>query len=168
MADGTSTPTPDERPPGMKDIAALNAKIVQGEEIKDLSELRDKFEQLGLQTLVDLHKNAEEIHQVALKTLSDAQSAANVHLLNVIGTAQKVSEDSWFNLSDISADKEIEQETAALGAVDDMLKVMQGITVALTGIAAAMQAVASNMATGRPPVNQSGTTATPVAAPAGT
>jgi hypothetical protein len=55
-----------------------------------------------------------------------------------------------------AADQWEEQASVSAISDDDLAKVTQAVTAALT-------AVLANMATGRPPVNQSGTTGTPVA-----
>ena len=59
-----------------------------------------------------------------------------------------------------AADQWQEQAEQAGISDDDIAKVTESVTAAIT-------AVLSNMATGRPPVNQSGTTGTSVATPAG-
>jgi hypothetical protein len=148
MSDGTATPaTPSVV--GKDEAYALNLKSMIEESTKDLAELRDKYEQLGLQTLANLN-------QMALKTLSDAQSAANTHLLNVIDSADKISKSTIVHLATVAANEEEEQETDFDITADDINKISQAVTAAIT-------AVLANMATGRPPVNQSGTTETAVA-----
>jgi hypothetical protein len=57
-----------------------------------------------------------------------------------------------------ASDQYEEQETVSALSEDDLAKITQAVTAALT-------AVLANMATGRPPVNQSGTTEAPVAKP---
>lgn len=155
MADNPPSAQP-QIPQGLAELYALNGKLMFEEALKDLSELQKTYEQQALQVLTSAH-------QLALKTQADAQSAANVHLLNVIGTAQRVAEASVVHLATIAANEEEEQETEADSTIDDLGKLMQSVTVQLNGILTALNAVAANMATGRPPVNESGTTAVPVA-----
>jgi hypothetical protein len=155
MADPTPTAAP-QIPQGLAELYALNGKLLFDETLKDMSELQKTYEQQALQVLTDAH-------QLALKTQSDAQSAANVHLLNVIGTAHKMSEASLVHLATVAANEEAEQEDEADTTIDDLAKVMESMTVQLNGVITALNAVVANMATGRPPVNQSGTTGTAVA-----
>jgi hypothetical protein len=146
--DPTTTPTDEtvvEAPPGQSHAYGLNMKMLVDETVKDLAELRDKYEAQALQVLTDAH-------QLALKTQTDAQSAANVHLLNVISTAQKVSESSVLHLATVAANEEEEQATGANVTIDDIGKVMQTMTDQLnktltSGLMAILQAL-----TGRPPV----------------
>jgi hypothetical protein len=155
MADPTPTAAP-QIPQGLAELYALNGKLLFDETLKDMSELQKTYEQQALQVLTDAH-------QLALKTQADAQSAANVHLLNVIGTAHKMSEASLVHLATVAANEEAEQEDEADTTIDDLAKVMESMTVQLNGVITALNAVVANMATGRPPVNQSGTTGTAVA-----
>jgi len=166
--EGETAPTPSLPTLATNEAYNLNLKGIVEETIKDLAELRDKYEQQGVQVLT-------QSNQLALKTLQDAQSAANVHLLNVIDSADKLSKSTITHLATIAANEEEEQAEEADITMDDVAKLMESTTTvivkaldsqatAMAGIAAAMQAIAANMATGRPPVNQSGTTGTPVAA----
>jgi Flp pilus assembly protein TadG len=57
-----------------------------------------------------------------------------------------------------ASDQYQEQETVSALSEDDLAKITQAVTAAITALLA-------NMATGRPPANQSGTTGVAVAAP---
>ena len=92
------------------------------------------------------------------KILTDAQNAANLALLNAVGIAHAAAQQGLRHADLAASDQYEEQETVAAISEDDLAKITQAVTVALT-------AVLANMATGRPPVNQSGTTGTSVATP---
>jgi ribosomal protein S13 len=92
------------------------------------------------------------------KVLTDAQNAANLALLNAVGVAHAAAQQGLRHADLAASDQYEEQETVSALSEDDLAKVTQAVTAALT-------AVLANMATGRPPVNQSGTTEAPVAKP---
>ena len=92
------------------------------------------------------------------KTLTDAQNAANLALLNAVGVAHAAAQQGLRHADLAASDQYQEQESVSAISDDDLAKITQAVTAALT-------AVLANMATGRPPVNQSGTTGTPVAKP---
>ena len=92
------------------------------------------------------------------KILTDAQNAANLALLNAVGLAHAAAQQGLRHGDLAACDQYQEQETIAAIGEDDLAKITQAVTAALT-------AVLANMATGRPPVNQSGTTGTAVATP---
>jgi hypothetical protein len=94
------------------------------------------------------------------KILTDAQNAANLALLNAVGVAHAAAQQGLRHAELAAADQWQEQAEQAGISDDDIAKVTESVTAAIT-------AVLSNMATGRPPVNQSGTTGTSVATPAG-
>lgn len=129
-----TTPVP-QVPPAISEAYALNLKLMVEETIKDLAELRDNHEAL------------------ALKTLTDSQAAANVHLLNTIDACQKLSQATALNLATLGGN--VVDQQAQVGALssDDLAKITQSVTAAVT-------AVLSNMATGRPPVSEAGTVKT--------
>ena len=131
MSDGT-TPLIQ----GKEEGYALNLKMLIEETVKDLAELRDNHEKLAMQVLT-------ESHQLALKTLSDAQSAANVHLLNTIKAADQLATATVNSLSNVEANQDTEQATAAFSTIDDIATMLKSLTVVLNTILA-------NMATGRP------------------
>ena len=90
------------------------------------------------------------------KILADAQNAANLALLNAVGVAHAAAQQGLRHAELAASNQYEEQQTVAAINDDDVAKITQAVTAALT-------AVLANMATGRPPVNQSGTTGTPVA-----
>jgi hypothetical protein len=90
------------------------------------------------------------------KIITDAQNAANLALLNAVNNADALAKQSLRHAELAAANQWQEQEEGAGLDDDDIDKIQQAVTAAVT-------AVLANMATGRPPVNQSGTTATPVA-----
>jgi Flp pilus assembly protein TadG len=92
------------------------------------------------------------------KILTDAQNAANLALLNAVGIAHAAAQQGLRHADLAASNQYQEQETVAAISEDDLAKITQAVTAALS-------AVLANMATGRPPVNQSGTTGTPVAKP---
>ena len=94
------------------------------------------------------------------KILTDAQNAANLALLNAVGVAHAAAQQGLRHAELAAADQWQEQAEQAGISDDDIAKVTESVTAAIT-------AVLSNMATGRPPVNQSGTTGTSVATPVG-
>jgi hypothetical protein len=89
------------------------------------------------------------------KILTDAQNAANLALLNAVGVAHAAAQQGLRHAKLAAADQWEEQASVSAISEDDLAKVTQAVTAAIT-------AVLANMATGRPPVNQSGTTATAV------
>ena len=92
------------------------------------------------------------------KILTDAQNAANLALLNAVGVAHAAAQQGLRHAELAAADQWQEQATSTVLSDDDLAKITQSVTAAMT-------AVLANMASGRPVVNQSGTTATPVAKP---
>jgi hypothetical protein len=92
------------------------------------------------------------------KILTDAQNAANLALLNAVGVAHAAAQQGLRHAELAAADQWQEQATSTVLSDDDLAKITQSVTAAMT-------AVLANMATGRPVVNQSGTTATPVPTP---
>jgi len=92
------------------------------------------------------------------KILTDAQNAANLALLNAVGVAHAAAQQGLRHAELAAADQWQEQAEQAGISDDDIAKITESVTAAIT-------AVLSNMATGRPPVNQSGTTGTSVATP---
>jgi hypothetical protein len=92
------------------------------------------------------------------KLLTDAQNAANLALLNAVGVAHAAAQQGLRHADLAAADQWEEQASISAISDDDLAKITQSVTAAIT-------AVLSNMATGRPPVNQSGTTGTSVATP---
>jgi hypothetical protein len=90
------------------------------------------------------------------KILTDAQNAANLALLNAVGIAHAAAQQGLRHADLAATDQYTEQQTTAALTSDDLAKITQAVTAAVT-------AVLANMATGRPPVNQSGTTEAPVA-----
>jgi Flp pilus assembly protein TadG len=92
------------------------------------------------------------------KILTDAQNAANLALLNAVGIAHGAAQQGLRHAELAAADQWQEQATSTVISDDDLAKITQAVTAAIT-------AVLANMATGRPPVNQSGTTGTSVAKP---
>jgi Flp pilus assembly protein TadG len=94
------------------------------------------------------------------KILTDAQNAANLALLNAVGVAHAAAQQGLRHAELAAADQWEEQASVSAISDDDLAKITQSVTAAVT-------AVLANVATGRPPVNQSGTTGTSVATPAG-
>jgi predicted choloylglycine hydrolase len=178
------TPAPGNRyPDGLNEAYGFNLKMLAEETLKDLRELTESYQQQALQTLTDAHaqsvKTITDAQNLAQKTNTDAQNAANVHLLNIIGTAHKLSEATVNSLANVFANMNEEQEETSDVTIDDVAKLMESqttilakaldsLTSAQEGIAAAMQAIAANMATGRPPANVTGAATGPVPSPAGT
>jgi hypothetical protein len=112
-----------------------------------------------------LVKRAEELDSHFDKLITDAQSAANLALLNAVNNSDLLAKQALRH-AELAASNEFEEQqtgttlgsqTAALSN-DDLAKITQSVTAAVTSVLA-------NMASGRPPVNQSGTTGTPVAKP---
>jgi hypothetical protein len=112
-----------------------------------------------------LVKRAEELDSHFDKVVTDAQSAANLALLNAVNNADLLAKQALRH-AELAASNEFEEQqtgttlgtqTAALSN-DDLAKITQSVTAAVT-------AVLANMATGRPPVNQSGTTGTAATKP---
>jgi len=94
------------------------------------------------------------------KILTDAQNAANLALLNAVGVAHAAAQQGLRHAELAAADQWEEQASVSAISQDDLAKVTQAVTATVT-------AVLANMATGRPPVNQSGTTGASVATAAG-
>ncbi len=92
------------------------------------------------------------------KILTDAQNAANLALLNAVGVAHAAAQQGLRHAELAAADQWQEQAASTVIGDDDLAKITQAVT-------AAISAVLANMATGRPAVDQSGTTGTPVAKP---
>jgi hypothetical protein len=92
------------------------------------------------------------------KILTDAQNAANIALLNAVGVAHAVAQQGLRHAELAAADQWQEQATTTVIGDDDLAKITQAVT-------AAISAVLSNMATGRPVVNPTGTTSAPVPTP---
>jgi hypothetical protein len=92
------------------------------------------------------------------KILTDSQNAANLALLNAVGVAHAAAQQGLRHAELAAADQWQEQATSSVISDDDLAKITQAVS-------AAISAVLANMATGRPPVDQSGTTGTPVAKP---
>jgi len=92
------------------------------------------------------------------KILTDAQNAANIALLNAVGVAHAAAQHGLRHAELAAADQWQEQATSTVISDDDLAKITQSVTAAIT-------AVLSNMATGRPVVNPTGTTAAPVPTP---
>lgn len=92
------------------------------------------------------------------KILTDAQNAANLALLNAVGVAHAAAQQGLRHAELAAADQWQEQAASTVIGNDDLAKITQAVT-------AAISAVLANMATGRPAVDQSGTTGTPVAKP---
>jgi len=151
MADGTTTVgTPVENcPPGQRDLYGLNAKLVFEETFKELAEIRNEAQQQSLQTLT-------QSNQLALKTLADAQSAANVHLLNVIDSADKISKATINSLANVEANEDIDQGESSDSMIDSIAKTMEQVVTTLAAIQTTMTDVLANMSSGRPPVNKTG------------
>ena len=92
------------------------------------------------------------------KILTDAQNAANLALLNAVGVAHAAAQQGLRHAELAAADQWQEQATSTVIGDDDLAKITQAVTAAIT-------AVLSNMASGRPVVNPTGTTAAPVPSP---
>ena len=105
-----------------------------------------------------LLKRAEELDVHFDKLVTDAQSAANIAILNAVNNSDLLSKQALRHNELAAADQWEEQATVSTVSDDDLAKITQTVTSAIT-------ATLANMATGRPPVNQSGTTATSVAKP---
>jgi Flp pilus assembly protein TadG len=90
------------------------------------------------------------------KILTDAQNAANLALLNAVGVSHAAAQQGLRHAELAAADQWEEQASVSAISDDDLAKITQAVT-------AAVAATLANMATGRPPVNQSGTTGTAVA-----
>jgi hypothetical protein len=92
------------------------------------------------------------------KILTDAQNAANLALLNAVGVAHAAAQQGLRHAELAAADQWQEQAEQAGISDDDIAKITESVSAAIT-------AVLANMATGRPAVNQSGTTGTSKATP---
>lgn len=128
MADPIPPTSGRECPPGQSDAWGLNLKALVAQEMlalqdlmKELDEIRNNAQQQETQALTDAH-------QLAVKTLSDAQSAANTHLLNVIDSADKISKATINSLSNVQANENQEQSSQSNVTIDDVGKVMNSTT----------------------------------------
>jgi hypothetical protein len=92
------------------------------------------------------------------KILTDAQNAANLALLNAVGIAHAAAQQGLRHGELAAADQWQEQATSTVISDDDLAKITQAVTATIT-------ATLANMATGRPVVNPTGTTATPAPTP---
>lgn len=96
-------------------------------------------------------KRAEELDNHFDKLVVDAQSAANLALLNAVNTADLIAKKAVRDGDLAVANEWQEQQTGAGISQDDVAKITEAVTAAIT-------AVLANMATGRPPANVTGTT----------
>jgi hypothetical protein len=151
MADPSPTANP-QVPQGLAELYALNGKTLLDNLIIRLSEHDQTYDDGLIQARTQFNK-----------LVTDAQSASSLALMNAVTIANAVANQQLRHAEIAAADQWEEQESEAdiqsqVPALsnDDLAKISQAVTAAIT-------AVLANMATGRPPANQSGTTATPVA-----
>ena len=134
-----------ETPPSLADAWGFNLKALVAQELVHLQEM-----------VKELAEIRNEAQQLSLKTLQDAQSAANVHLLNVIDSADKLSKATINSLSNVQANENDEQGVSSSSLIDSVDKTMQQLNATLAALQTVLTDVVSNMASGRPPVNKSG------------
>lgn len=155
----STTPVPPfpSVPPGLSEGWAANYKLLFDQVMQRLSEHDQLFD--------DARAHRDALFE---KLVTDAQSAANLALLNAVNNADALAKSSLRHSEIAAADQWGEQADIDYVTTDDLNKLNQTITAQIQAGFAAVTATLANMATGRPPVNQSGTTAVPVAGPAGT
>jgi hypothetical protein len=137
-----------DTPAGGHEGWAANFKLMFDQMLQRLSEHDQLFDD-GLQ----------EARGQNAKLVTDAQSAANLALLNAVNNADLLAKQAIRHADLIAADELEEQQsgttigtqTAALSN-DDLAKITQAVTAAISSILA-------NMASGRPPANTSGAAA---------
>jgi len=144
MPDGTAGPQPA---PAMSTAQAyeLNLKLMYDQQCRRLEELDSLFDQQ-----LAASKTAFD------KLVTDSQSAANLALLNAVNNSDLLAKQAIRHADLAASNQLIEQETEAEASTADIVVTLQSLQTAMEGIAAAMQAVAANMATGRPPANTTG------------
>jgi hypothetical protein len=122
-----------------------NIKMMFDEVFKRLQEFDQHYDKL-----------ISDAQILSNKTATDAQSAANIALLNAVNNADFLAKQAIRHADTAASNQLVEQETEAEATTSDISEVLKTIGTALAGVSAAMQAIASNMATGRPPANPSG------------
>lgn len=150
--DGPATPVvPDDKdiPAGAHEGWAANWKFLFDSMLERFQEHQQTYDD-------GLH----EAHSQFNKLVTDAQSAANLALLNAVNNSDLLAKQAIRHAELAASDQFEEQQsgttigtqTAALSN-DDLAKITQAVTAAITSILA-------NMASGRPPVNVAGTAET--------
>jgi len=125
-------------PPGLNENYALNMKFILDSILERFQEFQQKYDDGVDQSRVTFNK-----------LVTDAQNAANLALLNAVNNADLMAKQAIRHADIAASNQLVEQQQTAEITDDDINKISQAVTAAIT-------AVLANMATGRPPANVTG------------
>jgi hypothetical protein len=137
MSDGSTNPTAAPQvPQGLAELYALNGKAMLDDQVRRLSEHDQTYDDGLNQARAQFNK-----------LVTDAQSAANLALLNAVGVADAAAKQGLRHAELAAADQWQEQAEQAGISDDDIAKISQAVTASIT-------ATLANMATAAPPTGK--------------